>query len=217
MTLAEAQTVAARATALDVRSGPKFPANLIDDERQWRFRPRRSGTVSSALSVAATRWRSLECRTREVGADTPADCHVVAIVLRNQNVRFSVSGRMLHDGPATPGMVHVTEPAAAARCVFRGPYDVLHLYVPNRLIAVICGDISRHESVTLSSQTPLTRDSMIEALARALLAAERIGGSYGRLYADSVSIAIVARLLSLARRADASERPRVAESLPNGD
>src|SRR5579863_863798 len=202
---------AAAIDAYDAGSTPRFGATLIDDEPQWRSRPVGLGSHSSERRIVATRWRSLENRVREVCAETPADSHVVAIVLRNENVRFSVSGRTVHDGVATPGALHVTEPIAPVRCIFRGPCDVLHLHVPNGLIAEIRRDISGRETSSFCPQTTLTRDAMAEPLGRALLAAERIGGSYGRLYADSVSIAIVARLLSLAHQFDMLERPKVAE------
>lgn len=197
-------------TAPGASHDPILRANFIDDEPQWRHRPYGFRSAGSAPRVIATRWRSLEHREREVCAETPADSHVVAIVLRNENVLFSVSGRTVHDGVATPGALHVTEPAAPSRCVFRGPYDVLHLHVPTGLIAEICRDISGHEAQAFCPQTSLARDPTVERLARTLLAAERIGGSYGQLYADSVGIAIVARLLSL-RRADLCERPKIAE------
>ena len=80
-------------------------------------------------------------RTLECGAETAADCHVVKIVLRTMNIRFSVSGRTVQDGVTTPGTVHVTEPALPVRCLFRGPYDVLHLHVPNTLIAECARDM----------------------------------------------------------------------------
>jgi len=193
---------------MDSRRSTKSRANLIDDEVQWRIRP--FTTASPAPNVVATRWRSLELRVREVCAETPPDGHVVAIVLRNENVRFSVSGRAVHDGVVTPGTLHVTEPTAPTRCVFRGPYDVLHLHVPNGLIAEICRDFDSDAAVPLCSRPALTRDPTVERLAFALLAAERIDGSYGQLYANSVSIAIVARLLSL-RQGGVAERPKIAE------
>jgi len=104
----------------------------------------------------------------------------------------------------------VTEPGAPTRCVFRGPCDVLHLHVPDRAIAEIGRDLSEREPARFHPQPTLMRDAMVERLARALLASERIEGSYARLYADSVGIAIVARLLGLSQ-AEAPERPKVAE------
>ncbi len=196
------------AAPIDIRRGAPFQANFVKDELQWRWKPPTVG--ASAPGVVATRWRSLEHRTREVSAETPSDGHIVAIVLRNENVSFSVSGRPVHDGVVTPGTFHVTEPAAPTRCLFRGPCDVLHLHVPNGMIAKISREFSDREPTPLCCQPALARDPMVERLGRALLASEQIGGSYGRLYADSVSIAIVTRLLGL-HQADASEQPRVAE------
>jgi AraC-like DNA-binding protein len=188
--------------------GSSQRTNSIEDEPRWRWKPIMA--ASPALGVVATRWRSLEYQTREVRAETPSDGHVVAVVLRNENVLFSVGARTVHNGVVTPGTVHVTEPAAATRCVFRGPYDVLHLHVANRAIAEICRDLSAPAPTAFHPQPSLARDPMIERLARALLASEQIGGSYGRLYADGVSIAIVARLLGL-NQSNAADRPKVAE------
>jgi AraC family transcriptional regulator len=211
MTLAEAQIASApEPTAPDATRRSKCLANFIDDERQWRLRPQNFGLIPSGPRIVATRWRSLEHRAREVHAETPADSHVVAIVLRNENVLFSVSGRTVHDGVAMPGTFHVTEPGARTRCLFRGPYDVLHFHVPNGLISEICRGIAAQETAGFGSQTTLARDTTAERLALALLAAERIAGSYGHVYADSVGIAIVARLLSL-RQADLSDPPKVTE------
>src|SRR5215470_7089378 len=182
MNPAQAQRAPTAAAIMDSRRSTKSRANLIDDEVQWRIRP--FTTASPAPNVVATRWRSLELRVREVCAETPPDGHVVAIVLRNENVRFSVSGRAVHDGVVTPGTLHVTEPTAPTRCVFRGPYDVLHLHVPNGIIEEISREFSDREPTMLCSQPALARDPMVERLARALLASEQICGSYGRLYAD---------------------------------
>src|SRR5260370_40997792 len=107
------------------------PENIITDEPEWRVLRQTSATASSALKVIATRWRAASERTLEFDAETTADCHVVKIVLRTMNIRFAVSGRTVQDGVTTPGTLHVTEPAMPVRCLFPGPYDVLHLYVPN--------------------------------------------------------------------------------------
>src|SRR5690242_6138361 len=132
MTSAEilnAPTRIASAGPIDVRRATRLESGLVEDEPKWRWKPPAVGAAPSQSRVIATRWRSLGQRTLEVSAQTPADGHIVGIALRNENVRFAVSGRMVHDGLVTPGAFHVTEPGAQARCVFRGPYDVVHLHV----------------------------------------------------------------------------------------
>ena len=49
---------------------------------------------------------------REVSATTTADGYVVALVLRPMDIRLVVSGRVVQDGIALPGMMHVSEPSA---------------------------------------------------------------------------------------------------------
>ncbi len=149
----------------------------------------------------------------EFGAETTADCHVVKIVLRTLNIRFSVSGRTVQDGVTTPGMVHVTEPAVPARCLFRGPYDVLHLYVPNTLIAEYARDMPGQHAPVLRCEAVPRKDMILDSLGRALLEANRVGGSFGQTYADCISMAIVARLLGSANGVGTSERSRESSKL----
>ena len=145
-----------------------------------------------------------------MSAVNPDNSHLVAIELRREDIRLSLSGRTVHDGVVIPGMLHVTEPGSAAHCVYRGPFDVLHLHVPNAFITELVRDVSGAESAPLRTEAALTQDPITEKLARALIAAGDIGGSFGQLFADCVSTAIVARLLGASRSA-ASRRGKVSE------
>jgi AraC family transcriptional regulator len=185
-----------------------YPENIVTDEPTWRVPRQTSATASSASKVIATRWRAGSERTLEFGAETSADCHVVKIVLRTMNICFSVSGRTVQDGLTTPGTVHVTEPAVPVRCLFRGPYDVLHLYVPNTVIAECARDFIGKYAPALRSESVPRKDIVIDWLGRALLEADRVGGSFGQTYADCISLAIVARLLASASGLPLSERSR---------
>jgi len=186
-----------------------LPANIVEDELSWRSLPR-SAQPSTNPMVVATRWRSFDQGICQASAENPVDRHLVAIVLRRQDVRLSLFGRTVHDGIAMPGMFHVTGPGTVAHCVFRGPCDVLHLHVPNALITELAGDAIGAGTTPLRTGAALTQDPLVERLARALLAAEDLGGSLGRLYADCVSTAIVARLLG-SSGGSASRRGKVAE------
>jgi AraC-like DNA-binding protein len=198
-------------SGLGAPCGATFPAEVVEDEQGWRLPPRGALSRPETQRITVTRWRALEERTREVSAETDPNGHLVAIVLRNENIRLSIGGHIVHDGPATPGMLQVTEPALAARCLFRGPYDVLHLHVPNTLIAEFNSDICGREAATLRTGATPTRDPVMEPLGRALLAAEEVGDSFAQLYADSISNAILARLIGSARRPGPSRRPKAAE------
>jgi hypothetical protein len=166
-------THAAAAPIFGVQCSSIDPRNIIDDEPDWRVPRQTSAMAFSASKVVATRWQAGSEHTQEFGAETPADRHVVKIVLRNTNIRFSVSGRIVQDGLTTPGTVHVTEPAVPVRCLFRGPYDVLHLHVPNDLIAECARDMTGHPAPVLCSKGVPRKDITIDSLARALLEADR--------------------------------------------
>src|SRR5262249_6226466 len=146
------------ATTLGVRRGSKRPAKIIEDELQWRLPPQGSAAALSVQRVFATRWRAFNGRKQEVEAETAGDGHVIKVVLGSSNIRFTVAGRALLDGLATPGMFHVTEPWVRVRCLFRGPYDILHLHVPNTLIAECGCDLPGHDLATLGVKTNVGRD-----------------------------------------------------------
>jgi AraC family transcriptional regulator len=181
---------------------------IVIDEQAWRTLP---DVASIEPRIVATRWHAVAQQTQEARAETPGDRHIVKIVLRNMNVLFSVAGRTVQDGLTTPGMVHITEPAAPAHCVFRGPYDVLHLHVPNRLIAECAHDMPGQRAGVFCPTAAPTKNPVVERLAHALLAADQDSGSFGQLYADCIGVAIVARLLATAGDAAAIERPKVSE------
>jgi AraC family transcriptional regulator len=183
--------------------------NIVGDEPTWRVAGRDSAVALSASKVVATRWYASNGRTQEFDAETPPDCHVVKIVLRNTNIRFGVAGRTVQNGVTTPGTLHVTEPSVPVRCLFRGPYDVLHLHVPNDVIAECARDMTGRPMPVLGSNGVPRRDITVDALSRALLDADRVGGSFGQLYVDCISIAIIARLLASANRT--AERPKGGE------
>ena len=188
---------------------PDFPANIVEEELSWRSLPRGAQPPTNPM-VVATRWRSFNQGICEASAENPVDRHLVAIVLRRQDVRLALCGRTVHDGIAMPGMFHVTGPSAVVHCVLRGPFDVLHLHVPNAFITELAGDAIETGTAQLRTGAALTQDPLLERLARALLAAEDLGASFGRLYADGVSTAIVTRLLG-SSRGSASRRAKVAE------
>lgn len=191
-------------------AGSQVPKVVIEREPRWRCASRVSRGPDEAAKIGISRWRSVaDCR-REVVAETPSDSHLVAIVLANENIHFSISGRDVHDGPAGPGMVHVTPPSTMARGLFRGSFDVLHLHVPNTLIAHCRSDRPGDSGAYLEATRTLKRDCRIEALGRALMETDRIGGQVGELYADSISTAIVVGLLADGFREGAADGRKVS-------
>jgi AraC family transcriptional regulator len=167
---------------------------IIADEPEWRSLPR-DFAAESGLRVAATRWERLHGLPQEATATQDRDNHVVAVALRDMNCHFSVSGRTVQDGFVAAGMMHVTEPAADTYCLFRGAAEALHLHVPNTVIAEVSRELPCGRPVSLRSHPRLIRDPVVAGLGRALLHAEEMGQPLGLVYAESVSLAIVTRLM----------------------
>jgi AraC family transcriptional regulator len=180
----------------------------IADEVDWRTRPSGGATSPSDPQVVATRWQSLTSGMVEVEATTAADLHVVKIALRNMNVRLAAAGRTVLDGVAAPGTFHVTPPSVSVRGVFRGAYDALHLFVPNALFSEFDLDMPSHAIGVPCSGGEAGRDPILEWLGRSLLEANKVEDSSGRVYVDSLSMAIVARLQSIARRSVSDGRSK---------
>lgn len=185
---------------------------LIADETDWReptARPERTDT-----QILMGRWRAYAGERHEATARTDDDCHVIGIALRRMDLRFEVAGRTMMDGLVMPGMTNITEPGTSSACLFRSPYDALHLRIPNTLIAE-CGQDGPLVgfgigSVTLPARVSAKPDPIVHNLATALLGAERLGAGFAPAYADSIGLAIVTRLLATAAGTDGADRPRVA-------
>ena len=171
------------------------PSRIINEEVGWRLRP--VVHQDAAPRILATRWASSDNHFREVSAETSDDGFVVGLVLRPMDIQLSVSGRVVQDGVATPGMMHVSEPLTGARGLFRGPYDALHLHVPNDLLAECVEYRAAGTPRLLHSRPVPDRDPIALQLGLALLKAEEFGPSFGWIYADGISLAMVTRLLAL--------------------
>jgi AraC family transcriptional regulator len=196
--------------------GDRFASarGVIEEEPIWRHKPVHVDPDTPAPRVIATRWRAFQDHALEVRAESADDSHVIGIALRRINVRLAFNGRVIHDGVFMPGMLIVNEPSVLAHGLLRGPTDVLHLHVPNEVLAE-CGD--HNLACGTASLTPgasAARDPAIERLGMALLGADDLDSRLGRLYADSISIAIVTRLLDVARKTSPRER-RPAAALAN--
>lgn len=180
----------------------------IGENAPWRQPFADGASGPQGPRILAARWRSLQPGNREVSARTPASCHVVGIALRRFEVRFEVDGHMLLDGFALPGLVNVTEPGTVARGRFRGPYDSLHLSVPNELVAECMADRAGHRPCRIPSGVGAVPDPALYKLGIALLSASQLGCGLDELYADSIGLAILARVIAVADGADLSERAR---------
>ncbi|MEJ0051067.1 MAG: AraC family transcriptional regulator [Methylovirgula sp.] len=176
--------------AIEASSESNFGAR-ITDEAEWRAPPQ-----CPAKKVVATRWRTGKQDLTVARAETPKDYHVVGITMARTNLLVSIHDRVALDEIAMPGGFLVTEPGVAASCIFKGPFDELHLFLPNDLIAECADDSLCLMEARIRSEAILTHDPISNQLALALLHTEHMRGSLSQLYLDSIGAALIAHLLS---------------------
>lgn len=179
----------------------------IAEENEWRTSPRRL-----TERVIATRWRAGNEHLTIAQAETPKDYHVVGITLARTNLSVSMHDRVALDGIAMPGSVLVTEPGVVAKCVFKGPFDELHIFLLNDLISECADHSPRHVEARILSEAVPTHDPIINQLAHAFLHTGNMPGSLGQLYLDSIGVALIAHLLSGSNRSHLPARKRAGLS-----
>ncbi len=167
---------------------------VIEEETVWRRPAGLDGDRPASAKVLASRWRGAEPGPREVSATAPAGYHVIAIALRHMSLAFTVHGRLIHDGRVMPGMIQVTRPGERVAAAFDGAFDLLHLFVSDSLLAECREAIGDPDSEAGLPDPGFVQDAVIERLAHALLRVED-AGEFGRLYAETLGLAIVSRLL----------------------
>ncbi len=124
-------------------------------------------------------------------------CPVLGITLRPMDITLFAANKLIYSGHMPQGMIRVNEPGQPMRAIYRGGYDTLHLYIPKSVISECLEagyDGTAAPVLPLAPHLP-TPDPVIERLGYALLRADDFGSAFGQCYADSLGLAIVARLL----------------------
>lgn len=196
---------------------PNLPAaGLIRDERQWMEAP---CNVSGAggTRIVASRWTGLAAQPREALTKIDIGHHVVAIALRPMNAALYVGRGLIADGRISQGTIGINRPGESVRAVFRGRYDVLHLHIPNTLLAscLVGVDPNPLAITELFADCRTMRDPAIERLAYSLIYAGDVGAGFGPAYADSICMAVLVRLLDLRFAAGRKSPIRSASALAN--
>lgn len=192
-----APQVCAFAPSVDARMGasrlPHMPP-CIQFEQRWRQPPTAGVGCDARIMVGRWRQRSAE-PTRHVSPDTP-DHATIEIAMLPMNFSLRTGGRLVHDGRTAAGAVAASAPGVEVEAEFRGPCDVLHLFVPTGLLAEVSHEAGAGAGLgRLANLTRPFHDAAIERLAVLLLKAAEFDCGAGDLYLEGINLAIVARLL----------------------
>lgn len=160
----------------------------VEPERLWHVPP---ASVRETPEVVATRWIDRRGESMRA-AVTPADVYVVRVFLSATRARMAVNQHIISDGPIAAGTIHVSLPDDALSMSMDGPGDTLQWYLPASFV--------RHTAAAMTCTTLLDgtalggmyRDSVIEQLAFALLAAN--SGTCMRGTAGHFAVPVLSRL-----------------------
>jgi AraC-like DNA-binding protein len=183
-------------------------SRLIHDECRW-LEPPRGNPGHEAIRIVPSRWVGSAAEAREAVCEIGSEHHVVGIALRPMNAAVYTGQRLISDGRISQGTIGISKPGETLRAVFRGGYDVLHLHVPNALLASFlpCSGGNPDAIPDVFAGCRTLRDPVIERLAHGLVRADDVGDVFGPRYVDSICVAMLARLLDL-HVATAPEAPK---------
>lgn len=203
-----------RATSLPLPQPPS-QRRIIQEEREWRRPSFLPDTGRADLRLVATRWAGADLR--EKTSEITGDYHMLSISLKPTEFSIWLGTTSIPHKKLAPGMMQLTAPALPARIVYHAAYDVLHLFIPNSFLKEFSEwTYGRAPSGDIALRDPsYAHDPVIGGLAAALLAADELDGRHGALYAESLSLAIVARLFSRYAERHASTSHRDVAALPN--
>ncbi len=186
----------------------------IHEESKWRLPDVITDGDRSPPRLVASRW-SGDIR-HEMTSEIADDYYMLSVSLQPSRFSLWLGKAEYPKKEVFPGIIQLTEPGLPARIVYHTPYDVLHLHFQSALIKE-CFEWAHGKrakgDVTLRDPR-FAHDPLIERLGHELLSAGKMGGAYGELYAGSLSLAIVARLLALYGEAPAATSRRDVGALP---
>ena len=192
-------------------SGLRDP--IIRDERTWR-RPDIPRDDRRHQRLFASRWSG--ANWHEQTSEIAGDYYMLSITLQPSKFSLRLGTAWFPNTEVIPGSIQLTRPAQPARIAYHKPYDVLHLYIQETFLGeyVEWSHGTRPKGSIAIRDPRFSHDPVFGQLGLALLSADKIGGSHGELYADSLSLAIVARLFARYAETPASTPQGTGAGLP---
>ncbi|WP_244787933.1 helix-turn-helix domain-containing protein [Cupriavidus pauculus] len=190
--------------------GPAPAPGFVQRERQWRQPP---GAASRQDAIVVSRWTSDGDAPVSVSHPGDPERHCITLVLRSTSMRLVCGGKLILDGRVSAGAIQVTAPGTAASAVYGSASDVLHLFVPQAVLDACYLDQFGEEpdDAARIDDPSLYADPALERLGQGLAVAHSQDPGLGRIFADSVAMAIVARVVANHfQRAASAARARIA-------
>jgi AraC family transcriptional regulator len=162
---------------------------------QWQEQP---CGLSQLPEIIVARWTDTRTEDRRETVVAPDGQFVLGVALTPTRVRLLSGREMIFDGVMASGMTYVCRPSQTLHAEFAGPADFLHLYVAD-------GSIHKQQAAEMNAgmyseaslATMLSRDALIDHLARAVQTAE---DGADENYIETLARAIVVRTAQIHQR-----------------
>jgi AraC family transcriptional regulator len=187
------------------------PPEIIYREQKWFDAPCAETPARNQPRILASRWAGHTPGRLEQDSDVEPDCHVLGITLRPmEEVTVYAARKLITSGHLPQGSMRVNEPGLPMRGIFRGAYDVLHLHIPNTIVAEFASmETGQRAAGQLVTDHPVV-DPIVEQLARSFVHADDLGGAFGQSYAEGICLAITAHLFGASSDRSPANGSRVA-------
>jgi AraC-like DNA-binding protein len=165
---------------------------VVPWEAVWHVPPEQTGLTPHVMAT----YRIDRQVSVQLDGITPPEVYVVRVFLSAATIRLAVDGRTILDGAMAAGTVHVSLPGEALSMTLKGPCESLQWYLPASFVRDTACEMGCTEQLDSGSPGGIYRDSVIEHLARALLAVD--AGPCLRDTAGHFAIPVLSRLFQLA-------------------
>lgn len=180
------------------RAARRHHVSPIEEECAWRHSNhlRQSQPVPT---LAVGRWSEVIDGPHEFTASPLDEHYTIEVLLGSTSIDCSINGRTIVSGPVHVGATQVTAPSESVYCRFKRSIEAIHVFIPRLLV------VSSYEELTQRScpggfelnDPQFNTDAPTATLARALADARVFEGPYAALYSDSISLALLARVMAL--------------------
>jgi len=195
----------------------KCRVSPIGIEHQWRCPTDDQADARLQTNILVSRWTRNDTQPLKAANPGTAGRHCIATNLKCTSLTFAHAGRTLVRGRVTAGAVQVTAPDVPCSAVFESAADALHLFVPQQVLGECFEDMfGRPHAGDIRIDDPrLVRDPALERLGQALAVSQSDDAALGKVFTDSVSLAIVSRVIARYFTLAERRQTREASALPS--
>lgn len=175
----------------------------FEDETAWRQSTHVNCTSRQPV-IAIGRWALDRWSADEHSAQARSEHYTIEVLLRRTFVECSRNGQKIFGDAVCFGGTQIAAPGQDIRCRYAFPTEAIHVFLPNLVI------VSAYEEI-MQARCPanfelpdpeFAADAVLGRLAVALANSPKVHGPCAPIYSESLTFAMLARLMETLSRAE---------------